>query len=376
MPFEIHDGRTVGIYNEVTRCENIDDIQQFLRDNDSLMTDWQAFICHLLESQGLSYRAFAARCSMSGNTVAAWCKRGLAPRSREQFMRVAFAAGMTVDETNSFLRRYGKYPQLYPKNIEDSIWIFALRHNMTWAQAEELRDHFADYMLESGDLQRGGAFLDTQIVESRLLEAQTVVDLERFITENADAFADTYHKLLDFIDAHVAAASLEDGKPRTLNAFLSERLRSKAIASTFSSMISRLRKHGDVPSRTKLIAFGILLEMPPEQLNRMLNMAGMEGLCARDRLESLIIYATESAVVMNPGIELSNALLLRNFTENPDVRRGCEEMISRLGISGFADDDAEIYEYVARSLDTLDGDSVAELKRLLELDETGVDENE
>lgn len=376
MPIDIHDGRTVGIYDEVTRCENIDDIHQFLRDNDALMTDWQAFICHLIESQGLSYRAFAARCAMSGNTVAAWCKRGLIPRSREQFLRVAFAAGMTVDETNSFLRRYGKYPQLYPKNIEDSIWIFALRHNMSWAEAEALRNHFSEYMLEPEELQRGGAFLDTQIVESRLLEAQTVMDLERFITENADAFADTYHKLLDFIDAHIAAASMEDGKPRTLNAFLSERLRDKAIASTFSSMISRLRKHGAVPSRTKLIAFGILLEMPPEQLNTMLRMAGMEGLCARDRLESLIIYATESAVVMNPGIELSNALLLRNFTENPDVRRGCEEMIDRLGISGYAEDDAEIYEYVARSLDTLDDDSVIELKRLLELDGTGVDSNE
>lgn len=376
MPIEIHDGRTVGFYDEVTRCENINDVHQLLRDNDALMTDWKAFICHLLESQGLSYRAFAARCSMSGNTVAAWCKRGLIPHSREQFLRVAFAAGMTVDETNSFLRRYGKYPQLYPKSIEDSIFIFALNHNMTWMQAEELRNHFADYLLEPEELQRSSAFLDTQVIESRLLEAQTVMDLERFIIENADAFADTYHKLLDFIDAHIAAASMEDGKPRTLNAFLSERLRDKAIASTFSSMISRLRKHGTVPSRTKLMAFGILLEMPPEQLNTMLNMAGMEGLCARDRLESLIIYATESAVVMNPGIELSNAMLLRNFTENPDVRRGCEEMISRLGMSGYAEDDAEIYEYVARSLDMLDDDSVVELKRLLELDGTVVNENE
>ena len=376
MPFDIHDGRTTGIYEEVIRCEDIEDVHQLLRDNASLMTDWQAFICHLLESLGYSYRGFAARCAMSSNTIAAWCKRGLLPRSREQFLRVAFAAGMTVEETNSFLRRYGKYPQLYPKNIEDSIWIFALRHGMDWEQADELRRHFEDSMPKVEEISRGSGFMDTQIVESRLLKAQTVAELEQFMVENADAFADTYHKLLDFIDAHVAAASLEDGRPRTLNAFLSERLKSKAVASTFSSMISRLRRHGAVPSRTKLIAFGILLEMPPDQINTMLDMAGMEGLCARDRLESVIIFAAESAVVMNPGIELSNAMLLRNFTENPEVRRGCDQLLARWEMDSYAEGDAEIYEYVARSLDTMDDDSVEELKRLLELDDAGGDDDE
>lgn len=374
MAFDIHDGRTVGIYDEVTRCEDINDVQQLLSANDRLMTDWQAFICNLLETMGYSYRGFAARCGMSGNTVSAWCKRGLMPRSREQFLRVAFAAGMNVEETNSFLRRYGKYPQLYPKNIEDSIWIFALRHGMSWEEAEELRSRFESYMPGVAELSRDSVFLDTRVVESKLLKAQTVAELEQFIAENADAFADTYHRLLDFIDAHIAAASIEDGQPRSLNAFLSERLRDKAIASTFSSMVSRLRRHGVVPSRTKLIAFGILLEMPPEQLNTMLNMAGMESLCVRDRLESLIIFATESAVVMNPGIELSNAMLLRSFTENPEVRKGCEEMISRWEMSGYAEDDAEIFDYVARSLSTLDDDSVSELKYLLELDRKDVDE--
>ena len=374
MAFDIHDGRTTGIYEEVSRCEDIDDVRRLLSDNDRLMTDWQAFICNLLESTGSSYRSFAARCDMSGNTIAAWCKKGQLPRSREQFLRVAFAAGMTVDETNSFLRRYGKYPRLYPKNIEDSIWIFALRHGMSWAEAAELRKHFEGCLSSAQELRRGSVFLDTQVVESKLLSAETVSELEQFISENADAFDDTYHRLLDFIDAHVAAATLEDGKPRTLNAFLTERLRDKAIASTFSGMVSRLRRHGAVPSRTKLIALGILLEMPPEQLNTMLEMAGMEGLCARDRLESLIIFATESAVIMNPGIELSNAMLLRNFTENPEVRKGCEEIISGWGMDGYAEDDAEIYDYVARSLGSLDDDSVRELKYLLELDRKDVAE--
>jgi len=371
MPFDIHDGRTRGIYEEVSRCEDIDDVHQLLEANASMMTDWQAFICHLLESLGLSYRGFASRCSMSSNTVAAWCKRGLLPRSREQFMRVAFAVGMTVDETNSFLRRYGKYPQLYPKSIEDAIWIFALRHKMTWQQADALREHFEEYMPHAEELRRANAFFDTQVVENNLLKAETVAELEQFIINNSDAFSDTYHRLLDFIDSHVAAATLEDGKSGTLNSFLCDRLGDKVIASTFSSMISRLRRHGIVPSRTKLIALGILLGMPPEQLNTLLDMAGMEGLCARDRLESLIIYATESAVVMNPGIEFSNAMILKNFTENPEVRRGCNELISRMELGGYAEEDSEIFDYVSQALNSMDDDSTAELKHLLGLETTG-----
>lgn len=369
MSFDIHDGRTCGIYDDVTRCEDIDDVYRLIKENDTLMTDWRAFICNLLESCGYSYRGFASRCGVSSNTIVSWCKRGQLPRSREQFLRVAFAAGMNVDETNDFLRRYGKYPQLYPKNIEDSIWIFALRHEMSWQQADALRGHFERYMPGVEGVKRGKAFFDTQTVENELLKTETVAQLEQFIIDNADAFSDTYHKLLDFIDSHIAAATFEDGKTGTLNSFLSERLSDKAITSTFSSMISKLRKHGTVPSRTKLIALGILLGMPPEQLNTMLQMAGMERLCARDKLESLIIYATESAVVMNPGIEVSNAMLLRNFTENPQVRRGCDEMIATWELGGYAEDDAEIYEYVVQSLKALDDDSVAELKRLLEIGE-------
>ena len=74
---------------------------------------------------------------------------------------------------------------------------------------------------------------------------------------------------------------------------------------------------------------------------------------------------------MNPGIELSNAMLLRNFTENSEVRRRCDEMIAQWELVGYEEDDADIYDYVAQSLKMLDDDSVAELKRLLELEEAG-----
>jgi len=43
MPFDIHDGRTTGIYEEVIRCEDIEDVHQLLRDNASLMTDYADF---------------------------------------------------------------------------------------------------------------------------------------------------------------------------------------------------------------------------------------------------------------------------------------------------------------------------------------------
>lgn len=76
----------------------MDDILTLIDKHSRYFTDWKRFICSLLDTGGWTYGAFAKRCGMSRNTVVAWCEKGQVPRSREQFIRIGFAAKMNPDE--------------------------------------------------------------------------------------------------------------------------------------------------------------------------------------------------------------------------------------------------------------------------------------
>ena len=126
MPIMIHDGRTNDLHHTLTKCEDIDDLRLFLDKHSEYFTNWKAFINYLLDSGGYSYTKFARLCGISRNTIISWCENGKIPRSREQFIRIGFAVNMSVPDINDFLQRYGKYPKLNAKNIEDAVTIFSL----------------------------------------------------------------------------------------------------------------------------------------------------------------------------------------------------------------------------------------------------------
>lgn len=80
-------------------------------------------------------------------------------------------------------------------------------------------------------------------------------------------------------------------------------------------MISKLRCYGIIPSRINLIAIGIHFGMTSDDISTMLCFAGMEPLCAKDKLESVLIFAIEYAIIQNPDIEFSNTFLLKQYTK-------------------------------------------------------------
>lgn len=146
MSLNIHDGRTNYLYQEVTKCEDLEDVHAFIDEHSSYFTNWKAFINHLLDSAGYSYSQFASLCGMSRNTIISWCEKGKVPRSREQFIRVGFAVNMSLDELNHFLQRYGKYPRLNPKNIDDAVTMFSICNQLSYTQCSELKKHFSSIL--------------------------------------------------------------------------------------------------------------------------------------------------------------------------------------------------------------------------------------
>ncbi|MCM1159185.1 MAG: helix-turn-helix domain-containing protein [Bacteroidales bacterium] len=372
MPITIHDGRTNDLYQTLTKCEDIQDMQLFFDRNSGYFTDWKAFINYLLDLGGYSYTEFARLCDMSRNTIISWCEQGKIPRSREQFIRIGFAVNMSLGELNDFLQRYGKYPRLTAKNIEDAVTIFSVQNHLTYNQCLELKEHFSSifqHVLKERKSNRNKAYVyfSTKELESQLLNAKTLLDFEMFIEKNITAFTNCYINLVDFLDSYICLNTADaHGVPRSLNSFLQETVDNPSIAAGFNTMVSKLRCRGTVPSRIHLIALGIHLRMTANDIDTMLCFAGMEPLCAKDKLESVILFAAECAVIQNPEIEFSNAFFIKQYTRNTELKEKCDSIISSFEITGYRlDNSADLFTYITDTLFTIDSDIADDILYLL-----------
>lgn len=369
---KIRDGRTNILYSDLTQCEDINDMRMFLDKYNEYFINWKAFINYLLDSSGYSYGKFAKLCGMSRNTIVSWCEDGTIPRSREHFIRIGFAVNMTLDDMNNFLQRYGKYPKLNIKNIEDAITIFSICNHLNYAQCIELKTHFSSIIKDVVEGRKSNknkefVYFSTTQIEQEFLSIKTLLDFERFVEKNVQAFTNSYVLLLDFIDSYILLNT--DGSNETsstLNSFLEKRIDNPAIISSFNTMISKLRCYGTIPSRIHLIALGIHLQMTANDISTMLELAGMEPLCAKDKLESVLIFASEYAMIQNPEIEFSNALLLKQYTKNPKLKEKCNEIIHQFEMMDFHFDcEVDLFEYIIDTLFHIDSDISNEILYLL-----------
>ena len=59
--------------------------------------------------------------------------------SREKLLAISLRIGLNLDETQHLLR-YARVAELYPKNPQDSIIIFAIEHKLSFLDTNELLD--------------------------------------------------------------------------------------------------------------------------------------------------------------------------------------------------------------------------------------------
>ena len=372
MSIDIHDGRTNDLYNTITRCEDINDMRIFLDRYNEYFINWKAFINYLLDSGGYTYTKFARLCGISRNTVISWCERGKIPRSREKFIRIGFAVNMSLNDMNSFLQRYGKYPRLSAKNIEDAVTIFSLCNHLDYDQCMELKEHFSSILCDviknrKSAINKEFIYFSTEQLELELISIKTLLSFEQFVEKNAKTFANSYVKLLDFIDSYITLNTVNPHENSgTLNAFLENHIENHAVVAGFNTMISKLRRYGTIPSRVSLIALGIHFGMTGDDISTMLSLAGMEPLCAKDKLESIVIFTVEYITIRNPGIEFSNALLLKQYTQNPEMKAKCEILLNQFEMTDYHfEHDTDLFEYITDTLFNIDSDITDELLYLL-----------
>lgn len=172
----------------------------------------------------------------------------------------------------------------------------AKQYGTEWAKAfEKLRASLVD----------SDEHTDTEELFDLLSSSQNI-DIEKFICDHWRDILAANHRLIEYIDCAISHRAHTDelGKPvNTIGGFIREctdepdfgeggcRVITDNAANIITKQISRLRTYGETPSREVLIALGIVLKMGLDDLNNMLDIAGMEQLCTKRGAEAALRYA-------------------------------------------------------------------------------------
>lgn len=301
------------IEDELERCEDIEDFKSLVIPK--LMDQrqrWSEKMTAIMAESGLSVRDFARACRVSEPAVRKWLKGSL-PQSRDAYIRIAFAAGYDLGETNRFLRRYGCCPELYPRSLEDSACIFVLgspKLKRSYDTYTELLD------LMRQELQAEGAAesveYSTMELSGYLAAMEEREEMLRFVRENAATYATPYAKLYNFILAflEINLADAFGDSATSFHAMASE----SGWSSSLRHCITEIRRGRWFPLRHKLISLGLHLNMDAEDIDRMLTLAKMDTLYPQNPVEAAVKFAINEAKLSSEGDEIiadgSNSLCL------------------------------------------------------------------
>ena len=112
----------------VESCDNLEDFQnEVVPCLTEFREQWKDEISNLIAESGRTKAEFAEKCQVSRQAQHKWIN-GAIPKSREDYVRIGFAAGLGIDRINQLLKKYGGYCGLYSKSLEDSVYLFVVLH--------------------------------------------------------------------------------------------------------------------------------------------------------------------------------------------------------------------------------------------------------
>ena len=309
---------TVFIKDVISKCEDLDELrQEIIPQLKSQQEQWSAKIQEIISQNGYTKTSFAEACEVSRVSVDKWCK-GSIPKNRETFLRIGMAAHYDRDSMDQLLQRYGQYPALYPKSLEDCICIFALKEYKENAltRYRDILNRIKERM--SMDSVGDRDEYSTVMVDERLMEVQNEDELEDFISDNASIFSTAYHRFYAYVKMCIEA------NYQGYAGSIFELAEGQGWSSSLRQCVSEIRQNKWYPTRNKIISIGLHLSMDHEQIDYMLGLAHMEPLCAKNIFESVIMFILDDA-------SLNNMLDERSEEYDPDelcryARRTLEEL--------------------------------------------------
>ena len=261
---------------------------------------------------------------------------GAVPKKRETFIRIGFAAHYNLEQMNYFLQRYGRCNKLYPKCLEDSVYIFVLNSDTiehTYQSCQSIIDLLKVELTTTEEDNQNESYETIALLES-LSSLSTLPEMLAFVAENTSVYRDQYSKLYTYVEDFIQRNLLSDGIEEDSVYNLAN---SQQWSSSLRHCVSEISQKKWYPDRNKIISLGIHLNMDVDQINKMLELAQMEELCAKNPFENAIIYALENA-------QLEDVI----YTDGTDtlcvyVRRVLESL-DYSGVDFFMDELPDDYE--------------------------------
>ena len=263
---------------------------------------WTEKLESIMTDNSLSVKEMASLCRVSEPAVRKWMK-GSIPQSRDMYIRIAFAAGYGVEETNVFLRRCGCCPELYPRSLEDLSCIFVLRlpkERRSYAEYTELLELLRREL--EGEKDNGGVNYTTMELSRHIEDMEKREEMAEFVRGAAESFRVPYAKLYNFILAFLEINLMDayGGSSASFNAMAEE----SGWSSSLRHCITDIRRGRWFPFRHKLISLGLHLNMDSDDIDRMLGLARMEPLYSRNPVEAAVKFAINEARLMSMDDEI------------------------------------------------------------------------
>lgn len=332
---------TVYVKNQVMSTSSVKELLDYIQQNDDQFNSWQRFIKKQVDIHGRSFEKFGILTGFSKNTIKCWCS-GVFPKNRDAFIKLSFGLRMNVEETNKLLVKYGGYSALYAKDIYDAITIYVInRRQNNWNDPAYSYDALDMWFNKYHDI-RGAHTIDTNYLRQNrtigiyndIISIQNDEAFEKFILDNRAVFLSTYSSLITFIDdfIRIRISEKEDALDESGNRdklswhrIINERGVDKALEKS----LSELRQKGILPKRKILIAMGINLNMVEPDINKMLSLANMQPLYAKDKAEALLMYVLKNAEKTDSVLKINNAFHISELTTDRSIRNEYKKMIDR-----------------------------------------------
>lgn len=281
------------LYDVASRSESIEEYKKLLVSIADQKKNWTQIINQIVSDNGYSASEFGKICGVSRQAAQKWMN-GAVPKKRETFIRIGFAAHYNLEQMNYFLQRYGRCNKLYPKCLEDSVYIFVLNSDTiehTYQSCQSIIDLLKVELTTTEEDNQNESYETIALLES-LSSLSTLPEMLAFVAENTSVYRDQYSKLYTYVEDFIQRNLLSDGIEEDSVYNLAN---SQQWSSSLRHCVSEISQKKWYPDRNKIISLGIHLNMDVDQINKMLELAQMEELCAKNPFENAIIYALENA---------------------------------------------------------------------------------
>lgn len=106
------------------------------------------------------------------------------------------------------MQRYGKYPRLYSKSLEDAICIYIISHYPEdekvnpYDEYQNMKSEFLDILKTKNKRKYlTDSHNETIDVENKIIGFSEKKELIEFVRENEVEYLNSYYKLIDYIEA-------------------------------------------------------------------------------------------------------------------------------------------------------------------------------